>query len=418
MSDETAAPESGEAINPFRIRAFALFWGARFLFTLGSQSQAVAIGWQVYEVARRDNSVAEAALYVGLIGLAQFVPMFLLALPAGEMADRRDRRAIALVCVAAESACALAFLALALAGHPPFWALFLIAMGFGAARAVIAPASQALGPMLVPRASLPKAIALNSLAFQVAAVAGPALGGVLVAISPAFAYGAAFALFAGGGLLLALIRANTTPERQPGSRLSLIKEGLAYVWRTKLVLGAISLDLAAVLLAGATALLPVFARDVLHVGPEGFGVMRAAPAAGAAVMAIVLARWQVKRRAGLWMLAGVAVFGLCTLVFGLSQIFWLSVGALAVLGAADMISVYVRQTLIQIVTPDAMRGRVSAVSMLFISASNELGEFESGVAARFLGPVGAAVFGGVGAIAVTGLWAWMFPSLRKADRLV
>jgi MFS family permease len=272
--------------------------------------------------------------------------------------------------------------------------------------------------MLVPRELLPRAIAFNSLAFQAGAIAGPALGGVLVAVDPALAYGVALGLFLIAGVLVLAIRANTTPETQPGSRWALMKEGLAYVWRTKLVFGAISLDLVAVLLAGATALLPVFARDVLHVGAEGFGILRAAPAAGAAVVAICLARWPVRSKAGLWMFAGVAVFGAATIVFGVSKAFWLSVAALAVLGAADMISVYVRQTLIQIVTPDAMRGRVASVSMLFIGASNELGEFESGLVARFLGPVGAAVLGGVGALVATGLWAWWFPSLRKADRLV
>jgi hypothetical protein len=204
---------------------------------------------------------------------------------------------------------------------------------------------------------------------------------------------------------------------QPGSRWTLIKEGLAYTWRNKIVFGSISLDLFAVLLGGATALLPVFARDVLHVGAEGFGVLRAAPAVGATLVAIFLASHQIRRRAGLLMFGAVAVFGAATIVFGLSQWMWLSVAALAILGGADMVSVYIRQTLVQLVTPDPMRGRVAAVSGLFISASNELGEFESGVAARFLGPVGAAVFGGVGALIVTGAWARMFPELRKADRL-
>lgn len=404
--------------NPFRIRAYALFWAARFCAVLGIQAQSAALGWQVYELARIDSSVAEAAFYVGLIGLAQFLPLFALTLPAGETADRRDRKRIMAACLGVEGLCALAFLLLALGGAPQFAWLFAVAAVFGAARAYIAPAGQALGPMLVPRELLPRAIAFNSLAFQAGAVAGPALGGVLVAVDPALAYGVALGLFLFAGALILTIRANTTPETQPGSRWALMKEGLAYVWRTKIVFGAISLDLVAVLLAGATALLPVFARDVLHVGAEGFGILRAAPAAGAAVVAIILARWPVRSQAGLWMFAGVAVFGAATIVFGVSKAFWLSVGALAVLGAADMISVYVRQTLIQIVTPDAMRGRVASVSMLFIGASNELGEFESGLVARFLGPVGAAVFGGVGALVATGLWAWWFPSLRKADRLV
>jgi MFS family permease len=274
-----------------------------------------------------------------------------------------------------------------------------------------------MGPMLVPRALLPRAIAWNSLSWQSGSIIGPALGGLLCAISAATAFGASVALYLVAGLLLLGIKAKTRPVVQPGSRWTLIKEGLVYTWRNKIVFGSISLDLFAVLLGGATALLPVFARDVLHVGAEGFGVLRAAPAVGASLVAVLLASYQIRRRAGLLMFGAVAVFGAATIVFGLSKWVWLSVGALAVLGGADMVSVYIRQTLVQLVTPDPMRGRVAAVSGLFISASNELGEFESGVAARFLGPVGAAVFGGVGALVVTGAWAKMFPALRKADRL-
>jgi len=271
--------------------------------------------------------------------------------------------------------------------------------------------------MLVPRRLLPRAIALNSLAWQAASIIGPALGGLLIALSPATSYGAAAGLYLLALVCISGIRGNTQPEISPGSRWALIREGVAYVWTNRIVFGAISLDLVAVLLAGATALLPVFARDVLHVGPEGFGLLRAGPAIGATLVAVILARYPIRRRAGPVMFAGVAVFGIATIVFGLSTSLPLSVFALAVLGAADMLSVYIRQTLVQLVTPDAMRGRVAAVSGLFIGASNELGEFESGVAARFLGPVGAAVFGGVGAVLATGLWARLFPDLRKADRL-
>ena len=236
-------------------------------------------------------------------------------------------------------------------------------------------------------------------------------------VSPAFAYAVALALYLGGAASLMPIRVDTRPAAQAGSRWALIKEGIVWVWRTRIVFGAISLDLVAVLLGGATALLPIYAKDILHVGAQGFGLMRAAPSVGAAAMAMVLSHWHVRRRAGGWMLSAVAVFGAATLVFALSRWFWLTLPALAVLGASDMISVYIRSTLIQIVTPDAMRGRVSAVSTLFIGASNELGEFESGVAARFLGAVGAAVFGGIGSIATVGLWSWWFPDLRRADRL-
>jgi hypothetical protein len=271
--------------------------------------------------------------------------------------------------------------------------------------------------MLVPRSLLPRAIAWNSLGGRASAILAPAIGGTLVAVSPAASFGVATALYLLSLVSTSMIAAPTRPDLQPGSRWSLVEEGLAYVWNTKMVAGSISLDMFAVLLGGATALLPVFAKDVLHAGPQGFGILRAAPAIGGMAVAMYLASASIKRHAGPIMLAGVAVFGAMTVVFGLSTYLPLSAVALAVLGGADMLSVYVRQTLVQIVTPDHMRGRVAAVSSLFISASNELGEFESGVAARFLGPVGAAVFGGLAAIGITGLWAKIFPDLRKADRL-
>jgi MFS family permease len=285
------------------------------------------------------------------------------------------------------------------------------------ARAFMGPGSTALGPMLVPRELLPRAIAWNSLAWQTASILGPAIAGLLLAMSNTLAYATALCLYATAACAVFLIKGNTKPVTQPGSRWQLVKEGLAYVWRQKIVFGAISLDLFAVLLGGATALLPVFARDVLHVGEQGFGILRAGPAIGATLVAFALAAKPIRSRAGIFMFSGVAVFGLATIVFGLSKSLWLSVCALAVLGGADMLSVYVRQTLVQLVTPDEMRGRVASVSTLFIGASNELGEFESGLVARILGPVGAAVFGGVGALVVTGTWAALFPALRKANRL-
>ena len=404
-------------LNPFHHRDFALFWAARFTAILGAQAQAVTLGWQVYEVARQTRSVPESAFLVGMIGLAQFVPLFLLTLPAGEVADRRDRKTVMALCFGVEAICALVLVGAALAERPPLWIIFAVAALFGAARAFVMPTSTAIGPMLVPRPLLPRAIAFNSLAFQTGAIAGPALGGVLVAISPAVSYGVSVALYGIGAGFLLLIRTSTLPERQHGSRIALIKEGLVYVWRKRIVFGAISLDLVAVLLGGATALLPVFARDVLHAGPDTFGLLRAAPAVGAALVAVTLARRPIHRFAGSWMFGGVALFGVATIVFALSRQVWLSLLALAVLGGADMVSVFIRQTLIQIVTPDPMRGRVAAVSTLFIGASNELAEFESGLVARLLGPVGAALFGGIGALAVTGLWAWLFPDLRQADRL-
>ena len=403
--------------NPFRFRDYGLFWGARFLASIGIQAQAVTLGWQVYDVARIHRTVPEAALWVGLIGLAQFLPLFLLSLPAGEIVDRRSRRNVMTGALAVEALCAAALAGLALLDRPPLLAIFAVAALFGAARAFIMPSGAALGPMLVPREVLPRAIAANSIAFQFGSIAGPALGGLLVARATSLSYGVTAGLYLLAAALLLLIRTRTTPERQPGSRGNLIREGLQYVWRTRIVFGAISLDLAAVLLGGATALLPVFARDVLHAGPDVYGALRAAPAVGAALVALVLARRPVARFAGPWMFGAVAVFGLMTIVFALSRQVWLSFAALAVLGAADMVSVFIRQTLIQIVTPDVMRGRVAAVSTLFIGASNELGEFESGLVARLLGPVGAALFGGFGALAVTALWWRWFPDLRRADRL-
>jgi MFS family permease len=393
------------------------YWLSRVASTLGVQIQSVALGWQVYAVARETMDVAQSAFFVGMIGLAAFIPMLLLALPAGETADRHDRKTILRLCYVGEILTALVLVAASHFGFATLPLLLGVAVAFGASRAFMGPAGTALGPMLVPRSLLPRAIALNSLAWQSASILGPAIGGILVAISPGLSYAAAAGLYLFALACVSGLRGNTQPEVNPGSRLALIKEGLSYVWSNRIVFGAISLDLVAVLLGGATALLPVFARDVLHVGPEGFGLLRAGPAIGATLVAVILARHPIRRFAGPVMFAGVAVFGLATIVFGLSTSLPLSVLALAVLGGADMLSVYVRQTLVQIVTPDAMRGRVAAVSGLFIGASNELGEFESGVVARFLGPVGAAVAGGVGAVMATALWARLFPDLRKADRL-
>jgi MFS family permease len=385
--------------------------------SLGSQVQSVTMGWQIYNLSRRTLGVGASALNVSLIGLITFAPLFLLALPAGEAVDRHDRRKVLLFCYAGEICAVAALVGLSLAGRASVPALLGLALLFGASRAFFSPAMTALGPMLVPRSLLPRAIAWNSLAWQSASVAGPAVGGLLVAISPAAAYGATLLLYIAAALALTSIRKNTAPQVQAGSRADLVKAGLAFVWSNRVIFGAISLDLAAVILGGATALLPAFARDVLKVGAEGFGLLRAGPAIGATVVGLYLASHPIRRRAGLIMFIGVAVYGAATVVFGASRLLVLSVVALAVLGAADMLSVFVRQTLVQLMTPDSMRGRVAAVSSLFVGASNELGEFESGLVARWLGPVRAAVFGGIGALAVTGLWAWLFPGLRTADRL-
>jgi MFS family permease len=416
MTASTTEPAPAQSL--LRQRTFVLFWIARLLWTLGLQAQAVTIAWQVYAVSRQAHQdVRHAAFAVGMIGLAQFLPIVALTLPAGEIADRHDRRRIAAICLALSAATAGGLAALAILDGHAIWPIYAAAVVFGLARTFLSPATTSLAPMLVPRELLPRSIAWGSLAGQSASIIGPAFGGALCAISPALSFATAFAFYLASAVCLMLIAAPTRPTVQPGSRWALVREGLAYVWNEKIVLGAISLDLFAVLLGGATALLPVFARDVLHVGAQGFGALRSGPALGAACVAILIGFRPIRRKAGLVMFGGVALFGAATIVFALSKALALSVAALAVLGGADMLSVYIRGTLTQLVTPDAMRGRVGAVSGLFISASNELGEFESGVAARFLGPIGAALFGGIGALIVTGLWAGLFPALRKADRL-
>ena len=414
-------PESddGGPSSPWAIRDFRLLWVGRVAAVLGIQIQSSALLWQVYEIARRDHPIAEASLYLGLVGLCQFLPLLAFTLPAGAMADRRDRKHTVTLSIVVESLCALAFLAMAIHGSPPLWGLLAVAAVFGAARAFLAPASQAFLPMVVGRKALPPAIAAQSIAFQTGAIAGPALGGVIVGFAVPWAYASAMALFFVAIGCFLLIRTKGKPQfvETGVGPLELVKEGLAYVWKTKIVLGAISLDLVVVLLAGVALLTPIFARDILHVGPEGFGLLRASFGVGALLVALYLSRFPIVKHGGRWMFAAVAVFGLSTLTFGLSHWVWLSALALFIGGGADMISVNIRQTLIQLATPDHMRGRVSSVSMLFIGASNELGEAYSGVMVRLLGPVGAAVFGGVGALAATGIWAKVFPSLRKADRL-
>lgn len=417
-----ANPRINPASQRFLLRYpdFGRFWAGTFLINVGVQIQNVAIGWQVYQLARQTMglSMAQSAFMIGLVGLAHFLPLFALTLLAGSLADRHSRLRLTVLSIAAQLLSVLWLAAIAYVGTASFAPYFMAAAVFGAARAFLAPAASALVPMLVETAAMPRAIAMKSLSWQLATVAGPWAGGLAIAFFAASgAFGAAAGLMAVGLVLLLGITSPSTPARQLGGKWAQVKEGLAYVWGHKLIFGAISLDLFAVLLGGATALLPAFAADILQVGPQGFGMLRAGPAIGAVAMALVLARWPLQRHAGRRMLWAVAVFGLATLVFGLSGNLYLSVAALIVLGAADMISVFVRQTLIQVVTPDHMRGRVSSVSSLFIAGSNELGEFESGLVARFIGPVGAAVFGGLGTLAVTGLWAYMFPALRRADRL-
>jgi Transmembrane secretion effector len=370
----------------------------------------VAIGWQVY-------AIHGDPLDLGLVGLAMFVPLPLLALPAGHLADRHPRRTVLATSMAIDAAVAAGLLAVTISGADETWPFFVLAFGTGVASAVGAPAGRALTPSLVPQETLVRALAQRSVAFQLSVIVAPALGGFLFAIEPELVYMASvsFSLVA----LVAVLAMHTGRESAGAGSPDLrsVLGGVRLVRRTPVLLGAISLDLFAVLFGGAVALLPVFAKDVLDVGPAGLGVLRAAPAAGALCAAAVLARRPVHRRAGGTLLTVVALYGVTIVVFGLSETMWLSLLALAAGGAVDMVSVVLRQTILPLVTPDELRGRVNAVEMVFISASNELGAFESGVAAALVGAVPAVVLGGVLTIGIALTWAQLFPDLRHVDRL-
>jgi MFS family permease len=396
----------------YRDRDFHFFAGGRFFATVAMQVQSVAIGWQIY-------GITHSTLALGLVGLCQFAPMFLLTLPAGDISDRFDQRRILSAAQAMQAVCGGLFLLLSLFQPHSVWPYYAVLILFGAARGFYGPSSQSLLPFLVPPEKLPKAIALNSSVFTTAVIAGPALGGFLYALGPVATYSVCIAGFLCSSSLIATLGGRRRPAHvdSGASRLERVAEGVRFVRHRPVVLGAISLDLFAVLLGGATALLPVYARDILHVGPIGLGVLRSGPAVGAAIMAFSLARWPIVRHTGVTMFLAVAVFGIATVVFGVSRDFTVSLVALATLGASDMISVFVRSALIQYATPDAMRGRVSAVSMLFIGASNELGEFESGITAAWFGTIPAVVLGGIGTLAVVAGWMWLFPPLRTVDRL-
>ncbi len=396
-------------------------------------AMVIVIGWQVYDLARQSMGIKAASFQLGLIGVAQFLPMLFLSLFSGWLADRVDRRWIARAALALEAFCALTLAALTYTQLISLGALFGVAALLGVARAFAGPALGALAPNLVPKAILPTAIALSSLAWQTGTVIGPAMGGYLYAAAPWLPYAVSGALFLLALAMMLLIGPiPRSPAKFTGSPWAQMVDGLHYVRRNRLVLGAISLDLFAVLLGGATAMLPVYARDILMVGSAGLGHLRAAPAVGAVVTALLFSWRPLKREVGTKMLLAVAGFGLATVVFGaaapllvpvlgptaighdLAPAVLISLVALFALGAADMVSVYVRQSLIQLYTPDEMRGRVGAVSTLFISGSNELGEAESGFLAALIGPVAAVVGGGIGAILVTALWAKLFPELRRA----
>lgn len=403
------------AQHPLRLASFRAYFVSRFLNTIAVSAQAMVIGWQVYSIARQTLDIKESAFLLGMIGMVQFVPLFLLTPIVGLVADTYDRRWIVRGTTALLMANALMLGLLTWAGALSLPVLFLAAGFVGIARAFSGPAFSALAPNLVPREVLPTAIAISSIAWQTGMIVGPSVGGVLYAIHPDLAYAAISAMLAISLVVLWTIGKVPQPPVQKDRRpLHRIADGFQYVRGHRLILAAITLDLGVVLLAGSTALLPVYARDILHVGSKGFGLLAAGMGIGAAAGSLWFSFRPMRHNVGVKMLIAVLIFSVAIIIFGISRSFLLSMVALIVAGAADMVSVYVRQSLVQLHTPDEMRGRVGAISALTISASNELGEAESGLLASILGPVGAVVFGGCAAILITVTWAWLFPELRHA----
>lgn len=389
---------------------FVHFWCSRLAGTMANQMLMVAVGWQMYDITRD-------AWDLGLVGLFQFVPALVLTLPAGHVADRVHRGRIFALCMLLQAGVSLLLLLAIARGMASRELILAVSVALGVARAFQMPAQQALIPQLVPPALLGQAISLSASGLQAAVICGPALGGLLYASGAPFVYLVCTVLLLLAAMLMLRVRYSHRPPAGEAT-LRTVFAGVRFVWHNKILLGAISLDLFAVLLGGATALLPMFARDILDTGPEGLGLLRAAPASGALLMSVLVLRWPLSRRAGPVLLGAVAVFGAATVVFGLSHDFGLSLVSLAMTGAADCISVIIRQTLVQAETPDEIRGRVSAVNSIFIGASNQLGEFESGAVAALLGPVGSVVLGGAGTILVALSWLWLFPTLARRDRLV
>jgi MFS family permease len=397
-------------LSLFRIHDFRSFLAARALASLSSLMLTVAVGWHVYDLTH-------SAFALGMVGLSQFLPALLLALPGGLAADRFERRTLLAAGFSLQIVVAGLLLAISLTQGARAGLIFPVVALIGVGQAFVGPASQSLLPFLVPRENFSRAVAWNSSTFQVATIAGPAVGGLLYAFGPAAVYSTAAGCYACSVILLLRMRARLHVNAAARPGLDGLLTGLRFVFSRPPILGAISMDLFAVLFGGATALLPIYARDILHIGPWGLGLLRSAPAVGAGCMAFYLAQRPLARRAGARMFACVALFGAMTIVFGVSRSFAVSLAALAVLGAADMVSVVVRQTLVQVNTPDDKRGRVSAVNSIFIGASNQLGEFESGLTAAWLGTVPAVVAGGLGTLAVVAAWTLLFPALRRADRL-
>jgi MFS family permease len=405
-----ADPKAGRAA--FTHPDFVLFQIARFLIVAAVEMQAVAVGWQVYDITHR-------ALDLGLVGLAQFLPGILLFLVSGHASDHFERRKVLSACYAGYGICSALLLLINERGIHSVRPIYLVLILLGVVRSFNGTASRSILPQLVPEEHFANAVAWNASTFQAATIIGPSLGGILYAIfhGPSAVY--AVAMLTAIGALLSMFRIKTRPQvrkREPTTSKTILA-GLHFIWREKLILGAISLDLFAVLLGGAVALLPVYAREILHTGPWGLGLLRTAPGIGAALMAVMLAHRPLRGRSGPALLWSVAGFGICTIVFGVSTSLVLSLISLIFLGAADMVSVIIRATLVQLRTPDQMRGRVMAVDMVFIGTSNELGQFESGLTAQWFGTVPAVLLGGVGTLVVIALWAWMFPELRRAGAL-
>ena len=394
----------------FRHRGFARYWLARFLGSFSAQIIGVAVGWQVYDISRDPYDL-------GLVGLVQFLPAFALVLVTGTAADRFDRRQIMTACIVGEALCALALLVFTAAALRTVLPIFAILVIIGTLRAFFGPAQQALMPTLVPEEDLASAIAWSTSSWQIATVLGPVAGGLLYGVSPQIAYGTALVLLVVAVILAAFIPSPPRLRATEKPSFETLIAGFRYIWSEKVVLGAISFDLFAMLLGGASALLPVYARDILTVGPWGLGLLRAAPGIGSILVAAFLLRHPVRDHAGVIMFVCVALVGFFIAVFGASTIVWLSVVALAAMGGFDMVSVYIRETLIQLWTPDAVRGRVSAVNQVFVGASNELGEFRAGLSAGLFGAVPAVIIGGLGTIAVAGLWWFWFPQLRRTRHL-
>lgn len=406
----TDKAEPAPSSKAFHYPAYRLFWFTVMANSFAAQIMAVSVAWQVYDLTRDP-------LYLGMIGLAQFLPALLLVLVTGLVADRFSRRIIMSVCLAIEFGCAASLLWFTISGVTEVWPIFAVLVALGTARAFLSPAQSSLAPNLVPPEALANAVSINSSAWQLANIVGPMMGGLLYGIGATVAYGTATALVL-VGFTLVLFIPRPAQQREPQAKgLDHLLAGFRYVWHQKIVLGAISLDLFAVLMGGAVALLPVYARDILETGPWGLGLLRSAPGIGAILMAVAMTRFPVRDHAGRVLLVCVALFGFFTIIFGFSTTVWIAVPALVLVGATDMVSVVIRETLMQLWTPDEVRGRVNAVNMVFIGASNELGEFRAGTMAAFTGAVVAVTFGGAVTMGVAGLWSLLFPDLRDARKL-